>query len=557
MKTLLRKILSSAVIVALLTPTLPAHARVALVIGNSSYTQSPLDNPANDATAVAQALRDAGFEVELLIDQKRSAMRSAIEQFGARLAAKKQPSVFYFAGHAMQLDWRNYLLPTDINIRSAEDVNLQAVDLNDLLQQLTKASGVTGGSSNVVILDACRDNPFGRTANAAKGLSQIDAPTGTLLAYATAPGNVAQDAGTGNNGLYTENLLKEMKVDGAKIEDILKRVRLSVRLQSKGQQVPWESTSLEEDFYFKPPAVVQKLTREAAAKAFEAELAAWEYAKSTEKLNDLEQFIRTFPSGKFSELAQYRLDIALGAQQEKDVQVIANASSPTKSANDLLPNTLALAAAPSIADLLAAAAKIYNPNIQTSSVIEPVNPGEIRGKWRIGDLMVFKETPQTGLFKFARELRYRIMSAGTYVMNTRTIDKFDSFFNQTRSVDYRNDNDAQILSHDYALGKSWSTRFNRTYGRWGQMTVDGNSKVVARETLDVPAGKFNVFKVLARGTINNASQLFRYEEIYWIDIVSQKPIAWDKKIFDGANRLDDHKVAQLTAFENDGRPDRD
>jgi uncharacterized caspase-like protein len=205
MRLLLRKTTASAVLVALLIPALTVHARIALVIGNSNYAQSPLDNPANDAKAIAQALRDAGFEVDLLTDQKRAAMLSSIEKFGAKLAAKKQPSVFYFAGHAMQLDWRNYLLPTDIKIRSAQDVTTQAVDLNDLLLQLAKASGATGGSSNIVILDACRDNPFGKTVNTTKGLTKIDAPTGTLLAYSTAPGNVAQDAGMGSNGLYTEN----------------------------------------------------------------------------------------------------------------------------------------------------------------------------------------------------------------------------------------------------------------------------------------------------------------------------------------------------------------
>jgi uncharacterized caspase-like protein len=536
---------------------MPLHARIALVIGNSNYAQGPLENPENDARAVAHALRDAGFEVELLIDQKRVAMRTSIERFGTKLTAKKQPSVFYYAGHAMQLDWRNYLLPTDINIRTAEDVHSQAIDLNELLQQLTKASSATGGSSNIVILDACRDNPFGKTANAAKGLSQIDAPTGTLLAYATAPGNVAQDAGTGSNGLYTENLLREMKVDGAKIEDVLKRVRLSVRLQSKGQQVPWESTSLEEDFYFKPPVIIQKPTREAAAKAFEEELAAWERVKSTETLYDLEQFIRIFPSGKFSELAQYRLDIALAAQKTSDVSKTTTALTLPKVIQDPSPNTTTPATAPSIAELLAAAAKIYNPNNQPEDTVAPATPGEIRRQWRVGDLMVFKETPQTGFFKYARELRYRVMSANKYVMTTRTVDRFDSFFNQTRSMDFVNNQDAQTLSQDYSLGKSWSTRFNRTYGRWGQMTVDGSSKVVAKETLDLPAGKFNVFKVLARGTITNSSQFFRYEEIYWIDTVSQKPIAWDKKMFDASNRLDEHKLAELIAFENDGRPDRD
>ena len=169
---------------------------------------------------------------------------------------KKHVGLFYFAGHGVQLDWRNYLLPIDAVIDKIEDVAKQSVDIARLMEGLTKAAN----PMNVIILDACRENPFGTAKPVAqKGLSQMDAPTQTILAYATSPGNVASD-GDGANGLYTENLLREIKVPEAKIEDVFKRVRLGVRRKSNGAQIPWESTSLEEDFWFLPPKSLKAAT---------------------------------------------------------------------------------------------------------------------------------------------------------------------------------------------------------------------------------------------------------------------------------------------------------
>ncbi len=232
---------------------LPRHA---LVIGNSRYPHAPLDNPANDAKAIAAELKATGFEVNLLLDTSRDALLNAIEAYGKQLASRKAVGLFYFAGHGAQLAWRNYLVPVDAVIKSMDDVPARAVELNTLLQGLTKAKN----PMNVIVLDACRDNPFGKgLPTEQKGLSQFDAPPGSLLAYATSPGNVASD-GSGSNGLYTEHLLRELKTPEAKIEDVFKRVRLAVRRRSNGEQIPWESTSLEEDFYFHPPKVLQKVS---------------------------------------------------------------------------------------------------------------------------------------------------------------------------------------------------------------------------------------------------------------------------------------------------------
>lgn len=208
--------------------------RFALVIGNSRYVEAPLTNPGNDANAIAEQLRHMGFTVTLKLDATRKEMLETIQSFGGNLAKPKGVGLFYFAGHGAQLNWRHYLIPVDAAIEQVSDMQTQAIDLGLLLDNLARASNLM----NVIILDACRDNPFGRNVRVEqKGLSQIDAPPGTLLAYATSPGNVAAD-GTGANGLYTEHLLQEMRTREVKIEDIFKRVRLYVRRQSGGGRFP-------------------------------------------------------------------------------------------------------------------------------------------------------------------------------------------------------------------------------------------------------------------------------------------------------------------------------
>ena len=246
--------------------------RVGLVFGNSSYTDVvPLRNPAHDAGALAKRLADFGFTATPMLDCGKDAMERAVAEHCARLGREKGVGLFYFAGHGVQVGWRNYLLPIDARIARAEDIPARTLDLETLLSGLRKA----GNAMNIVILDACRDNPFAADFRTGKGLSQVDAPEGTLLAYATSPGNTASD-GEGANGLYTENILREVGSPNAKIEDVFKRVRLNVRRASKGAQVPWESTSLEDDFYFIPPASLAPETAAERGRQYDEELAAWE-----------------------------------------------------------------------------------------------------------------------------------------------------------------------------------------------------------------------------------------------------------------------------------------
>ena len=167
-----------------------------------------------------------------------------------------------------------------------------------------------GNRMNIVVLDACRDNPFAVSASS-KGLAPVDAPPGTFLAYATAPGNVAEDGDAkSGNGLYTQFLLEELKRPTAKIEDVFKRVRLNVRRQSQGRQIPWESTSLEDDFYFNSKVKVPKAQPDdkVMEAEFLAENAEWDKIKDSKNPDDFYSFLQKHPSGFISEQAQFRIE---------------------------------------------------------------------------------------------------------------------------------------------------------------------------------------------------------------------------------------------------------
>jgi uncharacterized caspase-like protein len=244
---------------ALATAGHAAERRVALVIGNSAYKQAPLVNPGNDARAMAQVLRESGFTVKELRNLNQAGMRRAIREFGDDIA-KGGIGLFFFAGHGMQIRGRNFLIPVGSDIEREDEVEDQAVDARLVLEKMASAKNPL----NIVILDACRNNPFvSGFRSSILGLAAMDAPAGTLVAFSTAPGQVAAD-GTGDNGLYTQHLVSYMREPGLKVEDVFKRVRSAVRQESGGRQTPWENTSLEADFYFKvlDPRIVAEQNRE-------------------------------------------------------------------------------------------------------------------------------------------------------------------------------------------------------------------------------------------------------------------------------------------------------
>jgi len=226
-----------------------ASNRIALVIGNSAYETSPLVNPVNDARDMASKLAELGFEVSVFTDQDRKGMREAIRDFGERLK-KAQVGLFYFAGHGIQIKGNNYLIPVGTDVSSADEIEDESIDAYSVLRKMESA----GNEVNIVILDACRNNPFARSFRSLEqGLAKMDGPIGSFIAYATAPGSVAAD-GSGKNGLYTEHLLQALSQPGLNIEQTFKAVRRGVSQDTRGVQIPWESSSLTGEFYFLPKA---------------------------------------------------------------------------------------------------------------------------------------------------------------------------------------------------------------------------------------------------------------------------------------------------------------
>jgi len=607
-------------------------AKQALVIGNSQYKNAPLRNPANDARGMAEELRRAGFEVNVGLELSRAEMRAAIGAHVESLGKTKAVGVFYFAGHGAQLAWRNYLIPVDGDIVNIQELRERAVDVNSLIEGIKRA----GNPMNLIILDACRDNPFGSVVRLdQKGLSQLDAPAGTMLAYATAPGNTAID-GTGEHGLYTEHLLRQIRVPEAKVEDVFKRVRLNVRRQSKGLQIPWESTSLEQDFWFVPPqslaaaadeeaererrqqvALIERrhaeeeaerkrkheqalqearlaaeeaerkrkqelalleqqrlaeeverrrkqqlaleeakrvadeaerkrreqLAREEARRAeaeaerkfreelalqekrraeeeaerqrreerareearrakeeadrkyreelawqekrraeeeaerqrvaaagvrpdpdrekrrFEEELAIWEGIKESSEPGPLEEYLLRYPSGRFSELAQLRLDQVLARLGEKKIQVVSSPENP------------------------------YSKGMAIADTA-----------YRVGDTYIYRRVDMlTGIE--GQPMRRRV----TEVTDTEVIynnGRFatDLLGNPLRFPKGGSWSPNQTVPTEFSVGKRWNTRFRIITFKGVEGEFDLDLRIVDREKISVPAGTFNAFRVEALGT---------------------------------------------------------
>jgi formylglycine-generating enzyme required for sulfatase activity len=273
---------------------------VALVIGNGAYGENPLRNPVRDAEAVRDALESCKFEVTLYTNAGKRVMEDAIRAFGERVRGGAV-GLFYFAGHGLQVEGTNFLIPIGARLDKESDVPYEGVDVGRVLDNMKAA----GNKLNILVLDACRNNPFallkGWRGVGEKGLAQVKAPTGSLLAYATAPGSTAAD-GAGEHGLYTQALLEEIKEPGLKLEEAFKKVREKVLEASKGGQTPWESNSTVGDFYFRPIVGAGSGPSEA-----ELEATLWEGVKDTWKAAELEAFLGRFAHSRYTELAQAKL----------------------------------------------------------------------------------------------------------------------------------------------------------------------------------------------------------------------------------------------------------
>jgi hypothetical protein len=279
-------------------------SRVALVIGNGAYGDAPLRNAVNDARSMGARLGALGFHVITAEDAGRDAMQRSILEFAASLR-DDSTGLFYYAGHGVQSRGRNFLLPVDAEIASERALKFEAVDVQAILEEMAFA----GNRVNIVILDACRNNPFERRfRGGSRGLAAIDAARGTLIAYATSPGSVAAD-GAGDNGLYTTELLAALSVPDLKDEEVFKRVRVAVTERSGGAQVPWESSSLTGDFVFNAQGGQTKVTATTSAAAIGSDHEAlfWETIHNSDIPDDYRAYLHQYPQGTFAGLARLRV----------------------------------------------------------------------------------------------------------------------------------------------------------------------------------------------------------------------------------------------------------
>jgi hypothetical protein len=362
-----KKIVLGALLLAGLAavgPTRPAHAeamdkpanvgnpvglggpeqRIALVIGNSNYQNvARLPNPANDAKAIAELLNTAGFEVISATDLNHNQMIEVMQDFSAKIAGRGANTVamVYYAGHGVQLAGENYLVPVDARISSEPDLIDGSVRLVDVMATLEAIPS----RMRIVILDACRNNPFPSLNEAGRGLAIVDAPNGSIVGYSTAPGTEALD-GVGNHSPYTDAFLRLAHEKNVPIEQLFKRVRLEVNDLTDGRQTPWESSSLTSDFYFFGDTAVAATRAPAQMKtAYTADNLpsrsahqAYDYVLAENSVDNYQEFIRFYPQDPLCD----RIRVLLGSLLQANAwhhAVLANSPIAYKSFYDKYSNS--------------------------------------------------------------------------------------------------------------------------------------------------------------------------------------------------------------------------
>jgi hypothetical protein len=490
----------------------PDPTRVALIIGNAAYKQSPLENPTNDAAAMRDLFTTAGFTTDSLLNAKRTDLLAAIDRFTTAVQkAETKQALFYYAGHGAQLDWRNYLLPVDIAVKTPEDVKNQCVDLGIILGRLAKLKDKTF----IIILDACRDDPFkGAYRPEQKGLSQFDAPVGSLLAYATSPGNVAAD-GTGKNGLYTEHLVRELSNRSARIEDALKRVRLNVRLGSNGEQIPWETTSLENDVFIFPDGH-KKLSEAELERFLEAEMETWARVKNSRKADDWIAYLKDYPNGRFAEIAQNKLNRLLSETRKSVITAATPAVSP---AATLAPQPSVVQKPPQAALLILKAGGDMSFQVQASANPNSVGQFPVGRRYSVGDEATAQLSDLlTGVVGNTLNLRVtkvdddndRVeLNNGAYV--------WDTMGNRIRDPESgTSDMVRQLVPAEFYVGRKWTAAWKQEHPRAGKRTVEMTLRIGTFETVEVPAGKFQAFRIDGNGWANDNFGSMSIEQRAWL-----------------------------------------
>jgi len=353
--------------------------RLALVIGNSNYRNSPLANPVNDARLMETALKQAGFQVIKAENASLRDTRRLVRDFGDKLKQLGGVGLFYFAGHGVQVRGENYLVSVDSDIRNEDEVAEDALNAQLVLEKMQSA----GNRVNLVILDACRNNPFAvRSRSSSAGLATMSAPSGSMVAYSTSPGSVASD-GTGQNGLYTQHLAKVISQPGLPVEEVFKQVRTLVRRDSNGQQTPWENTALEGQFFFRPPLQAQVLqipppanepARPLAGSGSnvdptQLELSFWETVKSSGSIDELESYLKRYPLGVFSDIARARIAALKAAANGK---ALAAAPVPPTARPAPVASVAPVSSPPTAAPPVVVAPSVTAPTVSAPTVSAPV-----------------------------------------------------------------------------------------------------------------------------------------------------------------------------------------
>lgn len=329
-----------------LSTAFASEPRIALIIGNSDYGPAigKLKNPANDAKLMADTLTDLGFSVDLVLDADQKAMKRAVKGFGANLreAGSEATGLFYYAGHGVQVEGQNFLLPVGAEIEAEADVEIESIAADDVMTQMESA----GNRVNLVFLDACRNNPLAASSRSAtRGLARLDAPRGSFVGYSTAPGDVAAD-GDGANSPYALALARELKTPGISVDEAHRNVRAKVLAESGNKQTPWDSSSLTGPVVLaaklaepapQPVAQAAPAPAQPAAPDNSAEIVFWESIKDSVDPSEYEAYLQQYPAGSFALLAKAKvakLKTAPAASQQPTQHAAMTPSAETTEPDD-------------------------------------------------------------------------------------------------------------------------------------------------------------------------------------------------------------------------------
>jgi len=289
----------------------PVQARrLALVIGNDAYIPpaNPLHNAVNDARSMKAALEDVGFNVQMSLNASQQQMETVIDEFTGSVRPG-DVALFFYSGHGMQISDQNYLVPVDFQARTAVDAKYRAYPAQRVQENLEAA----GAGMQILILDACRNNPFKSWRGSSDGLAAMQAGRGTYIAFATSPGKVADDNPTGRNGLFTGELIQVIGQPGLSIDQLFNRVREQVSKRSHGLQLPWSTSSVTGDFYFKSfgESTVTGPTRDknpSQPSDLTVELTFWNSIKDEIDPSLFEDYLSRYPNGQFITIAKSKLN---------------------------------------------------------------------------------------------------------------------------------------------------------------------------------------------------------------------------------------------------------